>query len=152
MRGGDTSEGHDPEVVFQNPRRYRDLRLEELRSWATRVVREEVPEAHSLVVRLLSDEEMVVLNERFRGRSKSTDVLSFPGGRSVEGWHVGDIAISVPTAREQAERSGSSAVAELKRLFLHGVLHCLGYDHERDHGEMNAQEKRWRRRWIRNHD
>lgn len=152
MRGDDTSEGPDPEVVFQNPRRYRYLELDTLRSWATRVVKEEVPEAGSLVVRLLSDEEMVLLNARFRGQAKTTDVLSFPGAPSVEGWHLGDIAISIPTARRQAERNASSATLELKRLFLHGVLHCLGHDHEQDSGEMLAMERRWRRRWIQDHD
>ena len=56
--------------------------------------------------------------------------------------------ISVPTARRQARAAGHSAERELRLLLLHGVLHCLGYDHETDEGEMERLERRLRRRWL----
>ena len=62
--------------------------------------------------------------------------------------HLGDVLISVPTARRQAEDRGHPAERELKVLLLHGLLHCLGYDHETDQGEMERLERRLRRAWI----
>ena len=51
-------------------------------------------------------------------------------------------------AREQARRAGHSPGDELKTLLLHGVLHCLGHDHETDGGVMERLEARLRRDWI----
>ncbi|HJX27826.1 MAG TPA: rRNA maturation RNase YbeY, partial [Thermoanaerobaculia bacterium] len=96
-------------------------------------------------VRFCGDREMRRVNRQFRGKDKATDVLSFPG----EEGHLGDILISVPTARRQALEAGHPAERELMVLLLHGVLHCLGYDHETDQGEMERLERRLRRRWIR---
>jgi probable rRNA maturation factor len=88
------------------------------------------------------------LNRELRGKDKTTDVLSFPGGVTPEGYHLGDIVISLPQARRQAEEAGHSLGRELRILLLHGVLHCLGHDHETDDGTMNRLERRLRRRWI----
>jgi probable rRNA maturation factor len=71
-------------------------------------------------------------------------VLSFPG----EEGHLGDILISVPTARRQAAEAGHGAERELRTLLLHGVLHCLGHDHETDGGEMERLERRLRKAWL----
>lgn len=76
------------------------------------------------------------LNQRFRRQDKATDVLSFPDSEQ-EG---GDIAISADIAGEHASRYGHSLQDELKVLILHGMLHLVGYDHERDNGEMAARE------------
>ena len=78
----------------------------------------------------------------------ATDVLSFPGERGPEGVHLGDIVICPAVARDQARRLGHSPERELRTLLLHGVLHCLGHDHETDDGEMERLEARLRRRWI----
>src|SRR5438105_4264797 len=71
-----------------------------------------------------------VLNRDYRGKDAPTDVLSFaqdgPGGL------LGDVVISVPTARRQAEARGASVPDEIEWLFLHGCLHLLGYDDETD--------------------
>jgi probable rRNA maturation factor len=89
---------------------------------------------------LLSDRAMRELNRRFRDRSSPTDVLSFPGETDddLQGQprYLGDIAISVDTAARQAEHMGHSLDREIEILALHGYLHLLGYDHERDAGEM----------------
>jgi probable rRNA maturation factor len=84
-------------------------------------------------------------NRTWRGKDKTTDVLSFPG----EEGHLGDILISVPEARRQTAAAGHPVERELKVLLLHGVLHCLGYDHEADQGEMERLERRLRRKWLR---
>ena len=75
-------------------------------------------------------------------------VLSFPGEPSPEGAHLGDVAICYPVARIQAQRTGHPVSREVRLLLLHGVLHCLGHDHETDDGEMRKLERRLRRRWI----
>lgn len=79
------------------------------------------------------------LNRSFRGKNKATDVLSFPAGENAEG-AVGDLAISVEIAVEQAAEQNHTLEEELRILLLHGVLHLAGYDHEVDAGEMRAKE------------
>jgi probable rRNA maturation factor len=73
------------------------------------------------------------------------------GGRpsAAGAFHLGDILISVPAARRQAAARGWSVQHELEVLLLHGLLHCLGYDHETDGGEMERLERRLRRQWVR---
>jgi probable rRNA maturation factor len=53
---------------------------------------------------------------------------------------LGDIVISVDTAKRNARQEGHSTLNEMRWLILHGVLHLLGYNHERDHGEMTRLE------------
>jgi probable rRNA maturation factor len=60
--------------------------------------------------------------------------------------YLGDIAIAPAVARRNARRLGRGLGSELRILMLHGALHLLGYDHERDHGEMERLERRLRRR------
>ncbi len=99
-------------------------------------------------MRLVGERAMAELNSRYRGRAASTDVLSFAGEHGPEGWHLGDLVIAVPVLRRQAAAAGMTAGGELRILLLHGVLHCLGYDHERDSGEMERLEARLRRRYC----
>ena len=88
---------------------------------------------------------MARLNRRWRHRNGPTDVLAFPAG-GADARFLGDIVISVPYATRQARRRGESPSREMDRLLLHGYLHLLGYDHETDHGEMEALESKLRRR------
>ncbi len=92
---------------------------------------------------------MQALNRNFRGFDRTTDVLSFPAGDSIspgEAPYLGDVVISVETARRQALRRGSTLPRELRVLALHGYLHLQGYDHETDDGEMRRIEYRFRRK------
>jgi len=105
------------------------------------------------------------MNGVYRGKDLTTDVLSFPWGaeggsmlrgrrgqrarrhddhtaranREFEGF-LGDIVISVDSARRNAQVEGHSTLQEIRWLILHGVLHLLGYDHGCDSGEMTALE------------
>lgn len=134
-----------PEIGWQNPAR---SRLEPPLGWLERLLAEVAPEADSVGVRLVSRRESAEINGRYRGRTGPTDVLSFPGEASPEGLHLGDIVICPAIARRQASRAGHAAEVELKTLLLHGVLHCLGHDHETDDGRMERLERGLRRRWI----
>lgn len=93
---------------------------------------------------LVDDREMRRLNRSFRGKNKTTDVLSFPAGE--RNGYLGDIAISPAVARRNAREHGRPVSRELRILALHGVLHLLGYDHETDSGQMERLEGRLRRR------
>jgi probable rRNA maturation factor len=137
------------ELSLDNPRRYPEARRRDLAPWLLAVVGELAPEADSFAVRFTSDRAMRQLNRQYRGKDQPTDVLSFPGGApSPEGRHLGDVVIAVPTARRQAAAAGHPTELELRVLLLHGVLHCLGHDHETDGGEMERLERRLRRRWL----
>ncbi|MGC2328406.1 MAG: rRNA maturation RNase YbeY [Candidatus Sulfotelmatobacter sp.] len=94
-----------------------------------------------------SSAEVRSLNHQFLGKNKETDVLSFladsqptPGGLRL----VGEIAIAAEVARQSAAQRGHSAADEVKILALHGILHLAGFDHERDNGQMERQERRLR--------
>jgi probable rRNA maturation factor len=112
----------------------------------------------SVAIRLVTDAEMARLNESYRNKKGTTDVLSFPAEsrkrpgtlkthlKKVQGRQLGDIAISPAVARKNAHLYKRRLPEELQILILHGVLHLLGYDHEKDHGEMNRVEMRLRRR------
>jgi probable rRNA maturation factor len=108
--------------------------------------------ATSVTVCLAGDALVKRLNGAYRGKQRTTDVLSFPGGdeRAPDGSrHLGDVVISIPQARRQAAREGRTPARELRLLLLHGYLHLLGYDHEVDDGTMKRLESRLARRLLR---
>ncbi|HWC64838.1 MAG TPA: rRNA maturation RNase YbeY [Thermoanaerobaculia bacterium] len=100
--------------------------------------------AREVSVVVCGDARMRALNLRFRRKDRTTDVLSFPAGDA--GGFLGDLVISAPEARRQARASGVPLRSSMEKLLLHGLLHLLGYDHETDHGEMDALEAKLRRR------
>ena len=135
------------EIAWQNPAR---SAIGAPQRWLQRLVGELAPSADTLGVRLVTRREIAEINGRYRGRDEPTDVLSFPGDSGPEGDHLGDIVICPAIARGQARGAEHSPEDELKTLLLHGVLHCLGHDHETDDGSMERLERRLRRRWIGN--
>jgi probable rRNA maturation factor len=96
----------------------------------------------SATIAFVSDKRIRELNRQFRGFDKATDVLSFP---DEDPDNLGDVAISLETAKRQAKDNGSSLDNEIAQLILHGLLHLSGYDHETDNGEMNRLELKLRR-------
>jgi len=119
----------------------------------------------SVSVALVSDALVRALNRRYRGLDCATDVLSFrvssespglvfrPRSRRVRATglqldtpirSLGDIVIARGVAERQARAAGHSCRTELRVLALHGLLHLLGYDHERDGGTMERVERRLR--------
>ena len=107
----------------------------------------------SVTVAIVSDARVRALNRQYRRKDKATDVLSFPAsasrlrrGRPDERGDLGDVVIAAGVAARQARGAGHSLATELRVLALHGLLHLLGYDHERDDGRMARLERRLRRR------
>ncbi|XWN53441.1 rRNA maturation RNase YbeY [Anoxybacillus flavithermus] len=106
---------------------------------------EHVPDDAEVSVTFVDNEKIREINRDYRGKDQPTDVISFAleemGEEEIEivGIDVppvlGDIIISVPKAREQAEQYGHSFMRELGFLAVHGFLHLLGYDHETEEEE-----------------
>ena len=99
---------------------------------------------------LTGDRTIRELNRRFRNIDRATDVLSFPDGDELPTGRLllGEIVISVDAAGRQGAELGHGERRELCELALHGTLHLLGYDHERDQGEMNETELKLRRELL----
>jgi probable rRNA maturation factor len=97
----------------------------------------------TVTVAIVSDARVRTLNRQYRRKDKVTDVLSFPSG---ERGYLGDVVIAAGVAARQAREAGHTLATELRVLALHGLLHLLGYDHERDDGRMARLERRLRRR------
>ena len=89
---------------------------------------------------LTNNSAIQALNKEHRGIDKATDVLSFPL-EEVPFMPLGTVVISVDKVKEKAAELGHSEEDELKLLFIHGLLHLLGYDHETDDGEMRRKEQ-----------
>lgn len=94
-----------------------------------------------LSIVLCGDSWIRPLNREWRGKDDATDVLSFPQDDAVV---LGDLVVSLDTARRQAEERAYSLRDEVRVLLVHGLLHLLGYDHEtsaEDLEEMAAAER-----------
>lgn len=92
----------------------------------------------------IHDKHMKELNNQFRKKNKTTDVLSFPiMEKNPESFMIGEIIISLDKARVDAKELGISFEKEIFRLIVHGLLHLLGYDHGSDleEKEMKSMEK-----------
>ncbi len=78
----------------------------------------------------MTDQTIHELNRQYRNKDKPTDVLSFPLADEVCPTLLGDVVISIDTARRQARQRKRAFADELRALLIHGILHLLGYDHE----------------------
>jgi probable rRNA maturation factor len=83
-----------------------------------------------LSVLITDDKEIRALNRDYRNKDKATDVLSFPLEERGDSEVLGDLVISLPTAKRQAKEYSVTFKEEFRRLFIHGLLHLLGHDHE----------------------
>jgi probable rRNA maturation factor len=156
--------------VTVSDERGRAVRASGLAAWLARVA---PARARGVVsVALVSDRRVRALNREYRRKDYATDVLSFPSGpqpprlrssaiplatagpsdapkarrRVAPSPFLGDIVIARGVAKRQAREARHSELTELKVLALHGLLHLLGYDHERDRGRMQRAERRLRRK------
>jgi probable rRNA maturation factor len=89
----------------------------------------------AVAIRIVDEPESAALNGRFRGLSKSTNVLAFPADHDVPGPPdepppIGDLVICAPVLAREAEAQGKPLDAHWAHIVIHGALHLLGYDHE----------------------
>jgi len=96
-----------------------------------------------LSLALIGNLEIKKLNARYRQKDYATDVLSFPVAGIVlkEPRLLGDVVVSVEKAAEQAKARGHSSEQELVTLLIHGVVHLIGYDHERSARDARAMRR-----------
>jgi len=124
------------------------LRIAGVRADARRMLAALGETGADLAVSLVDDREIHRLNRAYRDADRPTDVLAFAmrEGPRVPGDHtlLGDVVISVDTAARQARSRAVPVAEEVRTLLIHGVLHLLGYDHERSAAEarrMRARER-----------
>jgi probable rRNA maturation factor len=133
-----------PNYLVINKQRKHSIDGTSVRKFLTTLVPALGVERASFSVVFITDDLIRRYNRDYRGYDNPTDVLSFCGDNG----YLGDILISSETAYNQALKSRTlSFEANVNRLLLHGLLHLMGYDHETDHGEMRAIERRLRRRF-----
>src|SRR3984893_9810560 len=113
----------------------------EIRAFAERL-ESGVADGRAFSCVVTSDRELRRLNRDFRKKDYPADVLSFPAIKP--NGFLGEIAISFPRARDQANQYGHDVGQEIEILMLHGLLHLLGMYHESDRGRMARAERKWR--------
>jgi len=137
-------------IEIVNRQRKVALDREHWQSFAAKTLKVVPANGAGVTIAFVSDRSMRALNRRWRGKTGTTDVLSFPAGQDdfevVGEATLGDVVISVEQAARQAVSNHLDLDEEISQLILHGLLHLCGYDHETDNGEMNRIELRLRRR------
>ena len=121
-------------VLIKNQQRHRPLDRSTILNAASNILSLINQSMAELSILFVGDKKMLELNSMYRGKNKTTDVLSFDARIPVDisdGHDVlGDIVISVPQAASQANAADIDFYDELRRLLIHGILHLNGYDHE----------------------
>ena len=145
--------------IYADGEALENIRLAELEKAIGECVESDTPLAIELIA--VDEEEIQTLNAQTRGIDKVTDVLSYPAldgikGKAILGANypfetdeegnilLGSIVVCIKRAEEQAEEYGHSFERELHYLIVHGVMHCLGYDHivDEDKAEMRVAEEK----------
>jgi probable rRNA maturation factor len=108
--------------------RWKRVRAQVKRAALAAYVRVNADAVRPFTILLTTDRKLRTLNANFRGKDKPTNVLSFP---SDDPDYLGDIAIAYGVAAREAKAEGKSFAHHAAHLAVHGVLHLLGFDHER---------------------
>jgi probable rRNA maturation factor len=136
-------------IAIENRQRKIKVRQLPLRNVARRILSASACPEACLSILLIDDEGIRELNRTWLGKDRPTNVISFAmqegEGAGVQADLLGDVVISVETAARDAAEAGVAVEHELYFLLLHGILHLLGYDHERgsaaDAQRMEARER-----------
>jgi probable rRNA maturation factor len=142
LRTPDAYSMPEPHSTILIQRAPRGLSRRNLRAFVSRL-EQQVAAGRRFTCLLADDAELRRLNRQFLERDYPADVLSFPAPGSDGS--LGEIAISVDRAAEQARERSHGVEDEIGILLLHGLLHLLGMDHERDRGRMARAERRYRK-------
>ena len=125
----------------------RFVEIEDLRRIATGVLAGERVPAAELGVLVTDDEAILSLNREYAGEDEATDVLAFSLREGEEFvspdgvQRLGEVIISYPTARRQADEAGRQVEEEIAHLLVHGILHLLGYDHAEAEEERHMRAR-----------
>ncbi|GIU82431.1 MAG: rRNA maturation RNase YbeY [Acidobacteria bacterium] len=137
-----------PEVINKQRKiKLEKSRFEKFAKEASNLIEQAKDKDFTIV--FVSDQKIKKLNKTFRNKNLPTDVLSFgyeADPSEPKNDFLGDIVISLETAKRQAKENGLSLEKEIKQLILHGILHLCGYNHETDSGQMNQLELELRKK------
>ncbi|MGH7789062.1 MAG: rRNA maturation RNase YbeY [Candidatus Binatia bacterium] len=125
-------------VSIASNRRLRGVTAKAVARDATALLHHLTLDHSELSIALVSDAEIRHLNATYRHKDQPTDVLAFAMREGADGLHpevLGDVVISLDTAARQAAARGVPVADEVRLLLTHGLLHLLGYDHERSPAE-----------------
>lgn len=143
-------------IIYSDGEEFPQEKVQALEEAMTDFVQGDVPLSIEFV--FVDEEEIRRLNRELRNTDKVTDVLSFPSLDDIKGEElyaedfpyeideegnlmIGSVAVCVKRAQEQAEEYGHSFERELHYLLVHGIMHCLGYDHMTDEEKAEMREK-----------
>jgi probable rRNA maturation factor len=134
-------------ILIKNQQRYRRLNKARIIRAVRKILSLLNQPMAELSILFVGDKKMRQLNTTFRGVSKTTDVLSFPQTTShfslpTSQFLLGDIVINIPRAASQARESGTGFYKEVYRLLIHGILHLLGYEHEKSRHRARVMKKK----------
>jgi len=127
--------------------------LENLKEWLEKILKDFKRERFDVNVVFCDNTLIRALNKQYRGIDSPTDVLSFSMIENIDDKNeidtiddnnpvLGDVIISLDRAREQAEEFGVPEEEETVRLAIHGLLHLLGFDHEKSREEEKKMFKK----------
>jgi len=109
-----------------------------LKKIAQKVLEREKKENKNLSIALIEQGRIRELNKRYRGKNRVTDVLAFP----TRELGLGEIVICLREVKKNAKRFSSVFEKELVRVLIHGILHLLGYDHEKSDAQAKKVEEK----------
>ncbi|MEW6675665.1 MAG: rRNA maturation RNase YbeY [Nitrospirota bacterium] len=130
-------------VYIKNQQRLIKVNPQRIRKYLRKALQLLGLQRAELSILLINDRRMKILNRQYRGIARTTDVLSFPqlptSYFSLPTSHLslGDIVINLPKAKKQASEHGLTLDEELRWLLIHGLLHLIGYDHEKSRYHKN---------------
>jgi len=146
------SPGLSPSIVDISIRNcQRKYRVPERRvlSWTRRILQMKRYESGEIGILWVNDRQIRRYNRDYRHQDKATDVLAFPMREGVGGelhpQFLGDVMISLETAKRDAALSGRRYLDHLLMLLIHGTLHLMGYDHEQSDREAQRMKRQERR-------
>ena len=135
------------EILFKNAQRKIRINSKGIKNNVKQVLEDLDCHEKELSILVVSDAKIRELNRQYRGMDRATDVLSFPQQEEDNGLNhhlLGDIVFSAETAARQAKEHGLSFEEEILLLLIHGILHLLGYDHERSKKNEKQMRKKSR--------
>lgn len=135
------------EIQIKSTRRIHGLKNQTIRLIIEKALKDLGCNDRELSILITDDDRIHELNRQYLNRDKPTNVLSFPmtGADGIETGMLGDIVISVDTAKREADEMGITFHERIYELLVHGLLHLMGYDHEKsekDERIMRKEEKR----------
>src|SRR3990167_2986326 len=137
-------------ISIQNKQKRYRINRKKVLQWARRILMLQKFDQAELGLLLVNDRQIRVYNRDYRKQDKPTDVLAFPMlegiGGNLHPYFLGDVMISLETAQKEAAEFGRSLPDQILVLLIHGILHLLGYDHER--GSQEARRMRRRERLL----